>query len=75
MNKKKILGDILQAPLVLLVVISFLASIYLAYNNLYGITYASGVILGILIALYIAGTFVKKEKKQVPTTSVLTFAK
>lgn len=68
MNPKtrKIIGILLQAPLVLVVIASFFISIYAAYNKIFGITYGSSIISGMLIALYFIGVFltIKKEHNQ-----------
>jgi len=54
----KIIGIILQAPLVLVVIVSFFISLYAAYYKLYGITYGSSIISGMIIALYFTGVYI-----------------
>lgn len=64
MKTKKIIGWILQVPLYLLVAGSFAASIYAAYNKISGVTYATPIILGIIIIVFIIGMFLKIEKEE-----------
>ena len=64
MKMKKIIGWILQMPLYLLVLGSFAASIYAAANNISGVTYATPIILGIGIVIFIIGYFLKKDKEE-----------
>ena len=64
MKTKKIIGWILQIPLYLLVLGSFAASIYAAYNKISGVTYATPIILGIIIIVFIIGMFLKIEKEE-----------
>jgi hypothetical protein len=56
---KKFWGLILELPLILLVIGSFGASIYAAYNKISGITYASSVVLGAVIILYFLGAWLR----------------
>lgn len=64
MNVKKIIGVILMLPLILIVLASFGASIYAAYMKMAGITYASSVIIGTCIILYIIGRYLSRDKKE-----------
>lgn len=66
MNAKKIVGLILQVPLYVLVLGSFAASIYAAYNKISGVTYTTPIILAGIIIAFIIGTYLRvsgKEKK------------
>ena len=54
---KKILGIIFELPMILLVLGSFIASIYAAYNEISGVTYASSIVLGIVLVLYFIGAY------------------
>jgi hypothetical protein len=62
MALKNIVAKILKTPLILLVVSSFIASIYAAYNKIQGITYAVPIILGIILILYTIGAFIDKKE-------------
>lgn len=59
---KKLLPVILKAPLVLLVVFSFIASIYAAHNNIQGVTYWVSLIFFIVLLLYIIGIIIERKK-------------
>jgi len=63
---RRIIGIVLQAPLVGVVIVSFFISIYLAYNKMMGITYGSSVISGIILVLYFTGVIlmVKKDSEK-----------
>jgi len=63
MKAKKIIGIIIMLPLILIVLGSFVASIYAAYKHIAGITYASPIIIGVAIILYLLGRFLSKDKK------------
>jgi len=63
MKFKTILGVVLMLPLVLIVIGSFGVSIYAAYNNISGITWASPIIIGSCIILYIIGRYISRDKK------------
>lgn len=52
------IGVVLKLPLMALVLGSFIASIYLAYNGLFEISYATPIILGIIIVMYIVGLWI-----------------
>lgn len=58
----KILVNILKAPLFLLVGVATLASYYLAFTKQYSITYASPVILTLIVALYIIARYLEKKE-------------
>lgn len=60
---KRIWILLLKLPLVLLVIISFFASIYVAFKGTYGITFATPVILGIILILYIIGIVLETKKR------------
>lgn len=49
------LSTIFKAPLLLLVVASFVASGYAAYNKIQGIGWGTPVIIGIILILYLIG--------------------
>jgi hypothetical protein len=66
---KKIWGMILELPLILLVVGSFVASIYAAYNEISGVTYASSVVLGIVLILYFIGAYLMSIDTGVETNA------
>jgi uncharacterized membrane protein YoaK (UPF0700 family) len=55
MKTNKIVGFILQIPMYALILGSFVASIYAAYAKIQGITWATPIILLIVIITYIAG--------------------
>jgi uncharacterized membrane protein YkvI len=55
------IGKVLKAPLILLVLASFGASIYAAANAIQGITYSVPVILGLILILYIIGMFLDRR--------------
>lgn len=56
---------LLKAPLVLLVIISFIASIYLAVTNKFGIdiSFATPIALGIIVLLYIIAMIIERKNK------------
>ena len=51
----KVVAWILKAPLLLVMLAAFVGGIYAAAMNIQGVTYATPVILGVLIALYAWG--------------------
>jgi hypothetical protein len=55
----KFWGLVLELPLILLVIGSFGASIYAAYNKISGVTYASSAVLGVVIVLYFLGVWLR----------------
>jgi len=65
MEKKsiKIFAKALKAPLVILVIICFLASIYLAIYHLSGISYPVPIIFGIIVLLYFIGIMLEIKTK------------
>jgi pilus assembly protein TadC len=69
MNAKIIIGNILKVPLLLLVLASFIASIYAATNQSFGIDFGSTVLIGIVLVLYAIGIVLtmdwKKKEKEV----------
>jgi len=52
---KKVVAWILKAPMLLIMLAAFIGGIYAAATGLQGVTYATPVILGVLIALYAWG--------------------
>lgn len=70
MKIKKVIGFILKLPLILMVLASFGASIYAAYYKIQGITWASPIILGALICLYLIGIFLCRTKKSETKTEI-----
>ena len=62
---KTVLSTILKLPLILLVVLAFFASIYAAYKKISGINYATPLILGIILILYIVGIVLERKKHNV----------
>lgn len=56
------LGKILKVPMYLLVIGSFVASIYAAAKNLQGVTYATPIVIAIIIILYIIGDVSDRKK-------------
>jgi flagellar biosynthesis protein FliQ len=61
MALKNIIGKVLKAPLIILVIASFIASIYAAANKIQGITYAVPIILGVILIAYIIGAFMDRR--------------
>lgn len=61
---KKIISWILKAPLLLLVLVSFIGGFYASYSNIGGVTYSTPTLIGIIIILYILGErmFIKELK-------------
>ncbi len=66
---RNIIGKVLKAPLIILVLASFAASIYAAANNIQGITYAVPVILGIILILYFIGAYFGRSPKEESDTT------
>jgi len=64
MKRNKLIGRILQIPLILVVIFSFIASIYVIITNSYPIGIATPIILGIIIALYFIGSYMKRKKSE-----------
>lgn len=60
--KKKVIGLVLQLPLLLIIVASFFASIYAAIAKIGGVSFGVTAILGIVIIIYFYGR--RLEKKQ-----------
>lgn len=67
----KIWNIILKAPLILVVVISFIASIYISYKGLYNMTFGTPIILGIILLLYFLGVYLgrNKTKEEIKNTA------
>jgi len=53
--KTKVVAWILKAPMLLVMLAAFIGGIYAAAMKIQGVTYATPVILGVLIALYAWG--------------------
>lgn len=66
--KARIVSFILKIPLVLMVISSFGASLYAAYKKISGVTWASPIILGGIIGLYLLGVYLSKSKNEETTT-------
>jgi len=64
MKIKKIVGLILQTPLYVLVLGSFIASIYAAMNNISGVTWTTPIILAGIIIAFCIGVFLKRDTKE-----------
>lgn len=64
MKAKKIVGLILQIPLYVLVVGSFIASIYAAAYEISGVGWSTPIILAGIMIAYIIGTILRIEKKE-----------
>ncbi|HUS49084.1 MAG TPA: hypothetical protein VMZ91_02910 [Candidatus Paceibacterota bacterium] len=58
---KNIWSKILKIPLILVVISSFIASLYPAY----GFRYSISIFLGIIIALYFLGEYLGRNKKEI----------
>jgi len=56
-----IIPKILKAPLILVVLTSFIAAIYAGYNDIQEINYIPAIILGIVLALYVVGWLMERE--------------
>lgn len=61
MDKKRIFGKLLKAPLVLLGLAGAPASAYAAYNNIGGITYATTVLFVFIAIAYFAGFYLDRS--------------
>ena len=59
-NKTK--GWLFKLPLILLLLATFIASIYAAVKHLSGINYATPILVLIIIALYIVGEYFANKK-------------
>ena len=58
--ENRTLGLILQIPLILVMLASFIASIYAAATGLGGVTAATPIILGLVIIIYFIGRRLEK---------------
>jgi hypothetical protein len=63
MGIKKLAPKILQLPLILLVIASFLGSIYASLKHISGITYATPIILAVIIVFYFYGRKLERRKE------------
>lgn len=59
--KRNIWIKVLKAPLVLLIIASFIGSIYAAAKNISGVTAGTPVLFGLLIILYIWAIYLEKK--------------
>jgi len=59
---KKIIGWIFKTPMYLMLVASLVASYYAAIKNIQGITYASPIIMTILVVLFIIGEYMHRAQ-------------
>jgi hypothetical protein len=62
---KKVISKILQAPFILLGITSFFASIYAAIKQIGGVTFATPVIIGLILVLYFYGRHLETKFKGV----------
>jgi hypothetical protein len=60
-----VLTKILKAPLIILVITSFAASIYAAINKIQGITIAVPIILGLILLCYLIAVIVERKVNQI----------
>jgi hypothetical protein len=66
MKTKRIIGLILQMPLYLLVLASFIASIYASVNKIAGVSYSTPIILAAIMIAFIIGLYLRKNEKKKP---------
>jgi len=64
MKAKKIIGYMLQLPMIGLVLASFIASAYAAYTKSYDIGYGTPIVMGAIIICWIVGRYLIKEKEK-----------
>jgi uncharacterized membrane protein len=57
-----IIDKILKAPLIILVLASFVGGIYAAYFKIQNISWVVPVIIGVILVLYFIGEFLNKRK-------------
>lgn len=62
--KKKVWSIILRAPAILLLVASFIGSVYAAAKHISGITWPASVVLLIIIILYFIGESLVDRKDE-----------
>jgi len=60
-RKRKVISAALKAPLVLIVIISFIGGIIAAAKNLQGITITIPIIFGIVILMYFLGVWMQRK--------------
>jgi tellurite resistance protein TehA-like permease len=58
----KAIGYVLQTPMILLMIISFAASVYAAYNNIQEVSWTTAVIIGLFLLMYFVGRFINREE-------------
>jgi len=61
--ERKTWGKILKAPLILLVILYFITSLYAASQNIAEISYFYSFILGAILILYFWGSYLTKKMK------------
>lgn len=64
MKTKKIIGWILRLPLILLLLGSFIVSIYLYITKQYDISIGAVIILGLIIISNVTGTYLINSSKK-----------
>lgn len=57
------LRNILKAPLILVFIYSFIASIYAAGEGIEGITYSAPIIFGVILVMYFIGAYLGRDVK------------
>lgn len=58
---KRLLGNILKLPLIILAIAAFIAGIVASIMKIQGINYVTPLILGLIIFLYILGEIMLKK--------------
>ncbi|MBS3089205.1 hypothetical protein J4402_05555 [Candidatus Pacearchaeota archaeon] len=66
MEKKRWLPYVLKAPLVLIIIAAFIASIYAASVNLQGITWGTPIVFTIILGLFVLGWWFENKKFSLP---------
>lgn len=64
MKAKKIIGLVLQIPLYVLVLGSFIASIYAAIYKISGVSWSTPIILAGIMIAFIIGSVLRIDKKE-----------
>lgn len=59
---KTLVGNLLKAPAILILIASFIASIYAAAKQIQGINWVTPVLLGIILVLYFWGSWLHMNK-------------
>ena len=55
--KSKTIGVLFKVPAILLLIAAFFGGIYAAMNKIAGVTYASPIIIGVIVVLYFIGEY------------------